>query len=187
MTISYKNILFNSDCVSRLPHVEYVEVLIHPSERLIAVRPSNINNRNAISWNNKNISSSAMCPIIFTLMGWNPMWKYKIIADCFVRGKERVLMFNLSEPEFQFVEEVIENEEIKIRIKRLLLPDEWKDEIGADYLSRVVASRRAFAVSLNDWNLNAPAMPVKGFNGNPVKRTERELIKYLTDLGVEYD
>ena len=187
MTISCKSLIFNSDCISRLPNTEYAEVLLHPSERLIAVRPTGADNRNAVQWNGKSISSSALCPIIFKLLGWNPMWKYKIMADCFVRGKERVLIFNLAEPEFQFVETISENEEIKQRIRRLLQPGAWSDEIGADYITQMVASRRAYALSLKRWKVNAPALPVDRFPGNPTNRTASELQDYLDALGVKYN
>ena len=187
MTVSHKSIVFNTDCITRLPHTEYVEVLLHPSERLIAVRPTDLSNRNAIPWNGKCISSSALCPILYTLLGWNPVWKYKIMADCFVRGKEQVLIFNLSEPEFQFVETVTENEEIKQRIRRLLQSGAWSDQIGGDYIAQMVASRRAYALSLKRWKLNAPALPIDRFPGNPTNRTESELEEYLETLGVKYD
>jgi DNA invertase Pin-like site-specific DNA recombinase len=186
MTISLGSITLNTDCISRLPNAKYVELLLHPTERLLAIRPATRKNKNSVPWNGKHLSASALCPILYALMGWNEMWKYKFMADCFMRGEERMLMFNLSEPEFQFVEEITENDEIKARIRRLLQPGEWQDEIGADYLSRIVASRRAFALSLDDWKLGAPAKTVDGFDGNPVKRTERELKTYLAELGVEY-
>jgi len=121
MTIGYKGITFNTDCLSRLPNIEYVEVLLHPAERLIAVRPSSKTNPNAVPWR-QNISSAFLCPMIFELMGWNETWKYKIIADCFVRGDEHIFMFNLSEPEYQFSEDIIENKEIIGKLKRLLQP-----------------------------------------------------------------
>jgi DNA invertase Pin-like site-specific DNA recombinase len=187
MTISYKNIIFNSDCITRLPNAEFAEVLLHPSERLIAVRAADPGNRNAVSWGGKSISSSALCPIIYSLLGWNSMWKYKIMADCFVRGKERVLIFNLSEPEFQFVETITENEEVKQRIRRLLQPGAWSNQIGGDYITQMVASRRAYALSLRQWKINAPALPIDRFPGNPTNRTAFELEEYLKTLGVKYD
>ena len=187
MTISCKSLIFNADCILRLPNTEYAEVLLHPSERLIAVRPTDVGNRNAIPWDGKGISSSALCPVIFKLLGWNSIWKYKIIADCFVRGKERVLIFNLSEPEFQFVETISENEEIKQRIMRLLQPEAWSVQIGTDYITQMVASRRAYALSLKRWKVNSPALSVDRFPGNPTNRTASELQEYLAALGVKYN
>jgi DNA invertase Pin-like site-specific DNA recombinase len=187
MTVSYKNVTFNSDCVSLLPKAKYAEVLLHPTERLIAVRPTNVDNPNAVPWNGKSISGSSLCPVLYTLLGWNSQWKYKFMADCFVRGRQRVLIFNLTEPEFQFVETVTENEKIKERIRRLLLPGAWSDRLGGDYIEQVIASRRAYALSLKRWSSDAPALPVDRFPGNPVNRTEEELIAYLDELGVKYN
>jgi hypothetical protein len=186
MTLSYKGIFFNADCVSKLPGTEYVEILLHPAERLIAVRPANESNPNAINWSVKNISSATLCPMIFKLMGWNEYWKYKFIADCFVREDERILMFNLSEPEFQFVEDIIENEEVINKVRYLLQPNTWRDDIGADYITQLINSRRAYALSLDTWKTQALALPIEGFPGNPVKRSENELKSYLKELGVEY-
>jgi len=187
MTITQKSLLFNSDCLTRLPYVKYVEVLLHPSERLLAVRPTNGENRDAVPWNGKNISSSALCPILYKLLGWHPMWKYKFMANCFVREKERVLIFNLSEPEFQFVETVTENEKINQRIRRLLQPGAWSEQIGSDYITQMIAGRRAYALSLERWKVSAPALPIDRFPGNPTKRTASELKEYLKSLGVNYD
>jgi len=186
MTIAPKSIIFNTDCIARFPQTEYVEVLLHPDERLMAVRPADVSNRNSIPWNGKHISSSALCPTLYKLLGWNLMWKYKIMADCFVRGRERLLIFNLSEPEYQFVETISENEEIKRRIMRLLQPGEWSDQIGEDYTAQMVASRRAYALSLKQWKVAAPALPIDHFPGNPVDRTSSELNDYLATLGVKY-
>jgi len=186
MTISKRNISLSSDCISKLPDTEYVEMLLHPSERLLAIRPSTVDNKNAVPWNKKSLSGSAFCPILYELMGWNKSWKYKIMADVFIRDSERLLMFNLSEPQFQFVEEVKENEEIINRIRRLLCPNSWKDNIGADYITQMIASRRAYALSLDKWKSNEVATPISGFPGNPVNRDMKQLIKYLDSLGVQY-
>jgi hypothetical protein len=186
MTLSRKAIIFNTDCISRLPDTDYVEILLHPAERLISVRPSNKSNPNAVKWNSKSISSAVLCPMLFYLMGWNDSWKYKIIADCFVRGNERVLMFNLSAPEYQFIQDIIENEETVTRIRHHLQPLEWRDDIGADYISQMIGGRRAYALSLDNWKTQAPALSIGGFPGSPVKRSEEELKFYLKALGVEY-
>ena len=185
-TLSCKRIAFNADCIARLPDIEFVEVLLHPAERLLAVRPTAKSNPNAINWSKKTVSSATLCPMLFYLMGWKEYWKYKIMADCFVRGKERVLIFNLSEPEFQFVDDVLENEEVVNRIRRLLQPQEWSSEIGADYISQMIGSRRAYALSLDDWNTQAPALPIEGFPGSPQQRSENDLEEYLSELGVNY-
>ncbi|MDL2287385.1 recombinase family protein [Eubacteriales bacterium OttesenSCG-928-G02] len=187
MTVSYKGLVFNTDCISKLPNNKYAEVLLHPAERLIAVRPTDADNRNAIPWDGRCISSSSLCPILYTLLGWNPMWKYKIMADCFIRGKDRVLIFNLSQPEFQFVETISEDEEIKRRIRRLLQPGAWSGQIGVDYITQMVVSRRAYALSLKRWKIHAPALPIENFPGNPTNRNAFELKEYLETLGVKYD
>jgi len=186
MTISLGGFSLNADCASLLPDTKLVEFLLHPTERLIAVRPATRKNRNAVPWSAKTLSASAFCPILYALMGWNEMWKYKFMADCFTRGDERILMFNLAEPEFQFVEEITDNDEIKARIRRLLQPGDWQEDIGADFISRMVSSRRAYALSLDDWKLNAPAKPVDGFDGNPARRSEQQLTAYLAEMGVAY-
>ena len=187
LTLSPKGLTFNTDCLSRFPNTKYVEIMLHPAERLIGVRPAKKTNRNAVEWKAKTISSAALCPMLFDLMGWNGSWKYKIMADCFVREKERALMFNLSEPEYQFSEDVKENEEITKRIRKTLQPGKWRDEIGGDFLSQMMASRRAYACSLDEWKTQSPALAVEGFPGNPVKRTGQELKTYLLTIGVQYE
>jgi len=187
MTLSRRGLTFNTDCIAKLPNTKYVEIMLHPAERLIGVRPTTKKNPNAVAWEAKTISGATLFPILFDLMGWNDSWKYKIMTDCFVRDDERALIFNLSEPEYQFSEDIKENETITKRIRKTLQPDEWRDEIGGDHIPQIIASRRAYAISLEDWKTQAPARPVEGFSGNPVKRTKKELKAYLLTLGVLYD
>jgi hypothetical protein len=66
MTLSHKWLTFNSDCISRLPDTKYVEILLHPAERLIAVRPTIKSNPNAVKWQSAIISSAMLCPVCIT-------------------------------------------------------------------------------------------------------------------------
>jgi len=50
----------------------------------------------------------------------------------------------------------------------------------------MLASRGAYAFSLDDWKIQEQALPVEGFFGNPVKQNKEDLNMYLETLGVEY-
>jgi hypothetical protein len=72
------------------------------------------------------------------------------------------------------------------KIKHLLQPQEWRDEIGGDYISNIIKNRRAYAYSLNEWKTQAPPLPIDGFPGSPINRNKNELISYLEKQGVKH-
>jgi len=105
-------ISFNSTCVSRLnrfcernglpamQRTEYVEILFNPVERMMAVRPCTPNHPNAIRWANekgkgKGIGASAFCRILFSFLGWDENYSYRVPCAVRSKGDETVLFFDL--------------------------------------------------------------------------------------------
>jgi len=156
--LSAKSLRFNKECAALLPGTESVELLIHPGERLLAVRKADAHNKNAISWDASSVSSAAFMPILFELCGWHTGWSYRSPAVCLARKKERVLLFDLGATETI----IRENEDGKQASKRYL-PTAWLDSFGTSMPGSYANCRRHLAMSLSKWIINAPALPVSGF------------------------
>ncbi len=109
---SRSQVSFNSTCISRLNRIsqngtalsldrtQYVELLFNPVERMMAVRPCDADNPNAICWatesgKSRMISASAFCRILFSILDWDTEFSYRV--PCIVRskGNESILFFDL--------------------------------------------------------------------------------------------
>ena len=109
---SRSTISFNSTCVSRLNRLrdrqgqlsmrrtEYVELLLNPVERMMVVRPCTADHPNAIRWADDNgkgkcAGASAFCRILFSILGWDENYSYRVPCTVRSKGDEAVLFFDL--------------------------------------------------------------------------------------------
>ncbi|GHV32173.1 resolvase [Clostridia bacterium] len=186
-TISSKAFSFNKECVDLLPKTEYVELLIHPNERLLAVRKTTADNRNAIPWASGSVSSAVFMPMLFELCGWCDYWRYRTEAVCLAKRTERVLVFDLSETETIVCEKPVkkkkvnpdavqtEDEEpsVPVRAPQTFKPAAWMEDFGVPMASAHSSCRRNYAATLTKWHTNAEARPVNGFeNAVPLPTSE---------------
>lgn len=69
VSFSYKQISFNKDAIRKFPNIKFVELLIHPSSKLLAIRPCSSETKNKVQWSRlkdgqlipKPISGAAFC------------------------------------------------------------------------------------------------------------------------------
>jgi hypothetical protein len=176
-TISSKAFSFNKECVDLLPKTEYVELLVHPNERLLAVRKTSVDNRNAIPWVAGSVSSAVFMPMLFELCGWCDYWRYRTEAVCLAKRSERVLVFDLSETETIVCEKPIKKKKtptdnaktedveppIPMRAPQAFKPAAWMDDFGVPMANGQSSCRRYYAAALAKWNTNAVAQPIIGF------------------------
>jgi len=172
LTISKKQLRFNKDCVDFFPDTALVEVLFHPTELIIAIRPTTKDNKNGVLWDTKPISAGNLCKNLYIFCSWQATIRYRIMADCFICEDEKLLMFDLNSAEF-YVKEQIEKfsidengESVSIwkEISRLLQPEKWKEDFGRDIISHATTCRRWLAMTLDDWQVTAEAENVPGFD-----------------------
>jgi DNA invertase Pin-like site-specific DNA recombinase len=164
---------FNTDCVSLMKGTAYVEVLLHPMERLLAVRKTTQRNRNAIPWSTSPIHARELTCILYQLMGWQQGWKYKATANCFSKNDEQVIFFDLTCCEFQCREN---KEQIEVP------PDNWISCFGENLPEYMMLCRRALAEKLKNWKLSAPSSPVKGFELGIKPLTKEQAEKQIATM-----
>jgi DNA invertase Pin-like site-specific DNA recombinase len=183
VTITDKQMRFNGDCVRFFENAAFVELLFHPTERILAVRPASRDNQNAVLWDTKPITAGTLCKNIYTFCGWDQKISYKVMADCFMRGKEKVLMFDLGSAEF-FLKEKLESmtmdaggEKVSVwkEVSKLFQPEKWQTDFGRDVISHATTCRRWLARTLAEWQVNAPASSVPGFDSYEDILSEKEI------------
>ena len=173
LTVSPSHLSFNTECVGLLGEVKHVELLFHPKERILAVRATTADNHNALLWQNKPIGAKQLGTLLYAFCGWNKPFRYKIMADSYCYGDEKVLMFDLEGAEFFIqsrVEQIITNQSgtavsVWAKITRLLQPEDWEQNFGKTCKTHATSGRRWLAQSLDDWFIYAPAEEVPGFDG----------------------
>ena len=88
-SITFNNCMvsLNTACLKRLPDVDYVQILINPEDRKLAVRPSSEDEKDSFLWCTKAAKrkpKQITCRMFFAkvvqLMEWNPNYRYKLLG-----------------------------------------------------------------------------------------------------------
>ena len=176
VTISSHGLLFNTGCVSLLKNTEYVEVLLHPGERLLAVRGCGRRNKNVVPWSGKAIPAKELSGVLFDLMGWRKSWKYKSTANCFTKNDEQILLFDLSCCEFHLPPN--DRGERPARA----VPSDWLSKFGEALPEYMMLCRRALANVLDDWQLDVPASAIQGFTSGIKSLSRKEAERRISEM-----
>ncbi|MBP3896707.1 MAG: integrase [Mogibacterium sp.] len=134
-TLNQNKISVNMACVRKLPDVEYVQALVHPEEKMLIIRPCHEEEKDSFRWRSagkklspKQVTCKIFFAKIFTLMGWNLDYRYKLLGKLVRSNGELLFVFNLNNPE---IYERFYREGEKPRVSRTpVYPDEWKNQFG---------------------------------------------------------
>lgn len=137
-SITFNNckISLNKACLTRLPDVNYVQILVNPEKKKLAVRPSSEDEKDSFLWcttrGEKRKPRQIICRMFFAkviqLMNWNPDYRYKILGKLIRSGGEHLFIFDLSDTE---VYQRFLNDGVKIKTSRTpVFPAEWQNQFG---------------------------------------------------------
>ena len=174
VTFSDRKIKFSAKFVRKLGERNYIELLINPIEKKFAVRTTNKENRQAVvcsklsqkTYLPKDISSAAFSNTIFSIFGWNPDCKYRIIGTLFEEGGEIAYIFDSTDSEAFFKSYVLSSQEAteaggKASIqpytpagKRIrAIPQEWTDSFGKPFYLHEQTLAALDSQSEADWQI----------------------------------
>lgn len=152
MTISSDRLKFSSSCTRKIDSA-YVEILIHPVKRIIAIRKTTTDNRLAFNWSRvknginmpRHIGISAISACLFTLSGWDVENKYRIYGTQIENGDSPVILFNISDAETILSRDTEDKAEDNTDSEKkascssagnmIAYPASWADGFGVDYYS----------------------------------------------------
>lgn len=129
ITIWPTRIKFNMACLRRFPGVTHIQILIHPEQRRLIVRPCLPDAPDSLRWakggGEKGLSNRDMlCRIfagkVFDLMKWDSEYRYKMMGRPAVYQEEMLFLFKLTDFELF----------MGGRKRRSYLPGEWRDYFG---------------------------------------------------------
>lgn len=160
VTFSQGDIRFSCPAVRRLEST-LVELLMHPQKRILAVRTTGKECRNAMQWSKKKsgvsfprgISGTAFLPTLYSLLGWKDDCRYRITGIKRGKGNDAILLFNLTEPEIFIPNDTVSSlPESDTSVKPFTdsnrrnvraYPPDWADTFGSNYYSHAQAQELA--------------------------------------------
>ncbi len=137
MTIRGNSITFNNSCISKLEDATYIQFLINPTERKLAIRPCNEGARDAVRWcvvkgdkrKSRVISCTPFTAKLYELMGWESIYRYKLQGMRISYQGESLYLFDLSAKE-AFLPQTRDPETGKIKRSGAILDTAWLDSFG---------------------------------------------------------
>lgn len=148
VTFSTEELSFNTSCIRKFPGCLFVELLLHPYRRLLAVRPSVKENRRAIQWAkpvdgtlySRGVSGRAFLPSLFTMLRWDKTCKYRVQGSRHTAGAGSILLFHLEDTEVFIPKDQLSEERIGARAlvpdlgtRAAAYPAEWTQSFGTGY------------------------------------------------------
>lgn len=134
-TFNSNKVSVNTACVRKLPEIDFVQILVNPTEKKLAVRPCTEADKDSFRWctnsskrSPKQITCKMFYAKILSLMGWNPNYRYKLLGKLIRSGGELLFIFDLKNPEI-FVRTVKEDGKIT-NSRTPSYPEEWKNQFG---------------------------------------------------------
>ena len=105
MYLENGGIRFNSDSIRKMPSACFVELLVHPEMKAIAVRPAKPDNRHAVRWamqsngilQPRQIPAGAFSGILFSLFGWDTDHKYRLYGTHYRHNHEEAMVFTTTD------------------------------------------------------------------------------------------
>ena len=135
VTFSDYKVYVNKACIKKLPDFNYVQILVNPEQKKMAVRPCEEEEKDSFRWcsatekrNPKQITCKIFFAKVFTLMGWDPNDRYKLLGKLIRVKEDVIILFDLSSPE---VYKRNKDKDGKTRTSRIPnYPSDWQNQFG---------------------------------------------------------
>lgn len=133
ITFKDERVSVNTACINKLPDAEYVQILVNPEQKKLAVKPCSEEAKDSFCFvskdaNGKRKPKTISCKVFFAkvlnLMGWNGAFRYKILGKLIRTPSESLFVFDLNSAETY----VRKSEDGKS--KTPYYPKEWQNQFG---------------------------------------------------------
>ena len=129
ITLWDNKVKFNMACLRRFPGVTHIQLLIHPDQKRLIIRPCEADTPDSLRWakgggakelSNRDLQCKVFAAKVFDLMGWDQQYRYKILGKPATCDGEVLFLFRLSDFELF----------VGGKRKGSYLPKEWRDYFG---------------------------------------------------------
>ena len=191
ITVTPDKISFNVFCMRKFAGVSYVQLLLHPTERKLAIRPCGPKDTHHIKWRvdpeKPFIPKTISCPhfgnALYQIMNWNPDYIYHIRGSWAARARDEIIVFSLSNAVPSAYLETVSEEEIEESRKRRveLCPKEWSETFGEEFYAYALDNSFYFLAPKTDWKADTKPIVAPGIRQHSVL-TENELDLHIEQL-----
>ena len=169
LTISGEKISFNKFCMMKFESAAYVQLLLHPAERKIAIRPCREHDTHCIRWRpdpertlySKSLNCQYFGAALYKIMEWNPDYMYRIRGTWAKRGTDEIIIFNLSNATPAMLVPA-ENADRPKRRRVAMCPDEWADDFGEEFYEHILDNGFCYLAPDTEWKAQAASIPAPG-------------------------
>lgn len=158
ISIFENRIVFNSSCGKKLKDFSYIQLLLHPTERKIAIRPCRQNDVFRILWNtgknamNKRISCPYFGKALFRIMEWNPEFHYRVFGSWIEKGDDRIMIFNLTDA-LPFA--LCRQDDPIGKTEAAVCPEGEENVFGEEFYDFVLENNLYYSRERSGWNVRA--------------------------------
>ena len=135
LTFNNYKVQVNTACIKKLPEFDYVQIMVNPDEKKLAVRPCTEDEKDSFRWcsatakrSPKQITCRMFFAKVFTLMGWQIDYKYKLLGKLKKANGQYLFVFDLNAPEI-YKRTVKDDGKATISRSPVFL-EEWKNDFG---------------------------------------------------------
>lgn len=137
VTLSREKVSVNAACLRKLPDIDYVQFLVNPNEKKLAIKPCQEDMKDSFRWSSgegkKRKPKSITCRIFFAkvmnLMGWDPKYRYKILGKLIRTKTDMLYVFDLASAEIYG----IRSNGGTSASRTPIYPEAWKNQFGVPF------------------------------------------------------
>ena len=212
ISVSFTNryVSFSMEAIRKLQNMPYIEMLLHPVRKELAVRLSKQDVRNHMEWSSqkdgkvksRHISGSAFLPTIFSLLGWDGNFRYRVIGTFHHHDSGSLLLFDLHDAEMliptgyltetspgEYHEEPGQSMPYTRGKNQSVTayPEEWKDGFGKGYYSHCLSSIGTSGHSNGKWAIDIVGTPASDpdINTTDSETLHTEIQKIIKEMEIE--
>lgn len=176
-------ISFNHECQRKFLDVGHVQLLIHPSQRKLAIRPCGERDVNSIRWRvdaERPISSKILrcqyfSAALFQIMDWNPAYQYRVRGTWASSGQDEIIIFDVTNA---VPVATVQQNSLGTGFRRSrridLLSEGWDRVFGEEFYAYCIHNGFYYFSSHTGWNAQAKSRLVPGCT-KVLPATEKEL------------
>lgn len=134
VTLWENKMKFNMACLRKFPGVTHIQVLVHPEQRRMIIKPCSADSPDSIRWRSGGTDAEAKardlrCEFfsvkVFDLMGWKKGFKYKMLGVPAIYENEVLYLFKLDD--FELFQNKGKGKSMNY------FPFDWRDRFGVPY------------------------------------------------------
>ena len=180
ITLAENRVSFNLFCMRCFEDVAYIQLLLHPAERKIAIRPCREKDTHSIRWRpdpdkpvySKTLNCQHFGNALFSIMEWDPEYIYRVRGTWAKRGSEQIIVFNLvnAVPAMLMLPD---NPDSTARRRTELIPAEWTDDFGDEFYEHILENGFYYLAPDSEWRTTAASIPAPGMEQFDVPTAEQ--------------